>query len=141
MKILQLIKKALTYNIFDDFLDQGAERMNSFPEDPVWSEKAQMFHIDNLTINYGSRGGVWVAGLSDSVVIAGWRKDKATKILIRHLKENPDIKEHPSKIKRWWNKENRPFIYGALKVGFGRQGDKYILQHIDYLPDSQRTEN
>ena len=137
MNLLKIIKKAWSYNIFDDFVENGATRIDVLPKDLVWLEKAQMFHIDNLTINYGVRGGIWIAKFSDSIVLANWKKEQATRLLVREIKENPDIYEHRSKIKRWWNKHNRPFLYGDLKVGFGDAGDRYVSEHPEFQTAEQ----
>jgi hypothetical protein len=132
MNFLEIIKKAWRYNIFDEFVENGAERMDMLPEDLIWLGKAQMFHVDNLTIYYGVRGGVWVAKRSGSIVIANWKKEQVTQLLVRDIKENPDIHKGGGKIKRWWNKHNRPYLYGKLKVGFGDAGDRYISEHPEF---------
>jgi hypothetical protein len=136
MKFLEIIKKAWRYNIFDDFIENGATPIDAISAELIWLEKAQMFHVDNLTIDYGVRGGIWVGKLSDSIVIANWKKEQVTRIPVREIRDNPDIYEHRSKIKRWWNKHNQPYLYGRLKVGFGNAGDTYIQEH----PEFQKAE-
>lgn len=132
MRILNIITKAIKYNIFDDFVENGGVRLDAFPEAVLWQEKAQKFILENLTLNNGSRGGVWVAGQEDAIIIADWKREKPTKILIRDISPNPEVLGHPKKIHRLWNKHNRPFLYGKLKVGFGCRGDQYISEHPDY---------
>jgi len=132
MKLFEIIKNVWRYNIFDDFLENGAVRIAEFPQTALWQEKAQTFHLDNLAIHYGVRRGVWVAGEDESVVIANWKKKNPTRLFIRDISQNPDIQNHPKKLHRSWSEHNQPFLYGNLKVGFGYEGNRYILQHPKY---------
>ena len=136
MKLFEALRKLLKYNVFDEFVEHGALRVDEFPKNPIWMERPSVFRVDNIEIQCC----VWVAGVSDSVVIADRKKRRVTKILIRDLNENPDVKQHPSKLKRWWNRHNRPYLYGNLKVGFGTEGDQYIEDHNDYKPAEQGVE-
>ena len=137
MKLLEIFKKAWRYNIFDEFVENGATRIDQFPSDALWQEKAQKFFLDNLTVNYGVRGGVWVAGIEDAIIIADWKRKKPTKILIKDISQNPAVLHHPKKLNRFWAKHNQPFQYGNLKVGFGCAGDRYIAEHPKFKQAKQ----
>lgn len=137
MRLLEIFTRAWRYNIFDELVENGATRLQEYPQIALWQEKAQKFFLDNLTINHGSRGGVWVAGQKDSIIVADWKKEKPTKLLIKDISHNPDVSNHPKKLHRFWSKHNQPYLYGSLKIGFGCEGDRYIAQHPDYQKAEQ----
>ncbi|MCW1887729.1 hypothetical protein OKA04_23530 [Luteolibacter flavescens] len=126
--MFDVLAKAFRYNIFDEFVENGGVRLDEFPIEFLWEERAQKFFVDNLTINYR----VWVVGQEDAIVIADWKRRRTTRILIREISRNPHVLSHRSKIHRFWAKHNQPFLYGGLRVGFGCKGNRYISEHPEY---------
>jgi hypothetical protein len=115
MNIISAIKNAFRSSIFDDLVDNGAEKLERFPDDLLWIDKPNLIWIGNFAIE----NDALVGAKDDHLVIARRSGGHAVSIKLQDFARESDLIDR-----------NRPFSLSGLRVSFGERGNRYIAERL-----------